>query len=137
MAPKPKKPSEEGYEVNIELKDQLNNIFYIDNVNDSDSIMLKDGIFTKTDEENKDIDSESEEKRATRIKDDDPKKISIFRDIYYLDNTVIQDLKTIFKKHIDKDKDKDKDKDGNPKDRGRDIDYNDQRVLVVLTKVTE
>ena len=137
MAPKPKKPSEEGYEVNIELKDQLNNIFYIDNVNDSDSIMLKDGIFTKTDEENIDIEDEPEEARARRIKDDDPKKISIFRDIYYLDNTVIQDLKTIFKKHIDKDKDKDKDKDGNPKDRGRDIDYNDPRVPVDLTKVAE
>ena len=131
MAPKSKKTSEEGYEVNIELKDQLNNIFYIDNVNDNDSIMLKDGIFTNTIQENIDIEDEPEEARARRIKDDDPKKISIFRDIYYLDNTVIQDLKTIFKKHIDIDKE------GKPTERGRDIDYNDPRVPVDLTKVAE
>ena len=130
MAPKlSKKTSEEGYEVNIELKDQLNNIFYIDNVNDSDSIMLKDGIFTNTTQENIDIENETEETRAQRIKDDDPKKISIFRDIYYLDNTVIQDLKTIFKKHIDKE--------GISGVKGSSIDYNDPRVPVELAKVEE
>lgn len=103
MAPKPKKTSEEGYEVNIELKDQLNNIFYIDNVNDHDSIMLKDFSF---DEGN----------------DTDKKIITTFRDIYYLDNTVIQDLKTIFKKHI-------KSTDGTEGDRNRrsNFDYNDTR----------
>ena len=35
----------DGYQVNIELKDQLNNVFYIDNVNDDNSIMLKDFSF--------------------------------------------------------------------------------------------
>ena len=102
MAPKPKKPSEEGYEVNIELKDQLNNIFYIDNVNDDDSIMLKDFSFED---------------------DDNAKKIiTTFRDIYYLDNTVIQDLKTIFKKHS-------KRADETVEDRNRrsNFDYNDTR----------
>ena len=133
MAPKQKKTSEEGYEVNIELKDQLNNIFYIDNVNDHDSIMLKDGIFTKTDEEDKEKEeTESEEDRARRIKDPDPKKISIFRDIYYLDNTVIQDLKTIFKKHIDN-----IDKEGTSEVKGSSIDYNDPRVPVELDIVKE
>ena len=134
MAPKLiKKTSEEGYEVNIELKDQLNNIFYIDNVNDHDSIMLKDGIFTKTDEEDKEKEeTESEEDRARRIKDPDPKKISIFRDIYYLDNTVIQDLKTIFKKHIDN-----IDKEGTSEVKGSSIDYNDPRVPVELDIVKE
>lgn len=121
MALKQKKTYEEGYEVNIELKDQLNNIFYIDNVNDSHSIMLKDGIFTDTTKE--------EEDRARRIKDPDPKKISIFRDIYYLDNTVIQDLKTIFKKHIDKE--------GTSEVKGSSIDYNDPRVPVELDIVKE
>lgn len=125
-----KKTSEEGYDVNIELKDQLNNIFYIDNVNDSHSIMLKDGIFTKTDEE-EEIEDESEEDRARRIKDDAPKKISIFRDIYYLDNTVIQDLKTIFKKHINREGESGED------NRGRGPDFNDPRVPVELGIVRE
>jgi len=122
-----KKTSEEGYEVNIELKDQLNNIFYIDNVNNDNSIMLKDGKFTKKGNDEKTARhkakleakkiQESPEKDGTQgktdaqiqeklleqnLKDDTPKKIIIFRDIYYLDNTVIQDLRTIFKKHVDR-----------------------------------
>jgi hypothetical protein len=105
MAPKQKKTSEEGYQVNIELKDQLNNIFYIDNVNDRDSIMLKDFSFDENDNP-----------------DNTEKIINTFRDIYYLDNTVIQDLKTIFKKHIKRTSgsEEDRDKRGN-------FDYNDTR----------
>ena len=124
MPPKVKKTSEEGYEVNIELKDQLNNIFYIDNVNDTKSIRLKDGLFISTEPN---AVAEAESAAATKVADQNPqglpdqeraalvekeknkiltdtgkKKISIFRDIYYLDNTVIQDLKTIFKKYISK-----------------------------------
>jgi hypothetical protein len=122
-----KKTSEEGYEVNIELKDQLNNVFYIDNVNNDKSIMLKDGKFTKKGKEEKEAigkathqakkEFASQEKDGTQVKtidqireklleqnlkDDSTKKIIIFRDIYYLDNTVIQDLRTIFKKHVDR-----------------------------------
>ena len=103
MAPKlSKKTSEEGYEVNIELKDQLNNIFYIDNVNDNDSIMLKDFSF-------------EDDANAKKI-------ITTFRDIYYLDNTVIQDLKTIFKKHIKRTDETDEDR-----TRRGNFDYNDTR----------
>jgi hypothetical protein len=137
MAPKSRnKTSEEGYEVNIELKDQLNNIFYIDNVNNSDSIMLKDALFINTehktvdkahvdaenlvpvlDENHADYKKLSSEKKAEvkaerdakfeqkiteLLTETDDKKITIFRDVYYLDNTVIQDLKTIFKKYSDK-----------------------------------
>lgn len=129
MAPKQsKKTSEEGYEVNIELKDQLNNVFYIDNVNNSNSIILKDGLFTDTAKEEEEIEEESEEARADRIRDREPKKISIFRDIYYLDNTVIQDLKTIFKKHIDRDVVAGEDKH---------YDYNDTRAPVNMKAVKE
>jgi hypothetical protein len=40
---------ESEYIVNIELKDQYNNIFYIDNINNYDkSIRLKDGSFNDT-----------------------------------------------------------------------------------------
>jgi hypothetical protein len=131
MALKLKKTSEEGYEVNIELKDQLNNVFYIDNVNDSHSIMLKDALFTDTKKE-KDVNpkyaNESEKARANRIKDDTPKKISIFRDIYYLDNTVIQDLKTIFKRHIDN---------ITKEEEGKIYDYNDPRVPISMQEVYE
>lgn len=134
MAPKPKKPSEEGYEVNIELKDQLNNVFYIDNVNNEKSIMLKDALFTNTEKEEEDASpEETEQARAIRIKDGGQKKISIFRDIYYLDNTVIQDLKTIFKKHIDKDEKSDA---GVVKSR-YDYDYNDTREPVNISAVKE
>ena len=82
MAPKVKS-EKDGYQVNIELKDQLNNVFYIDKINDKDSIMLKDYSFDDT----------------TTTGTTNIKYINIFRDIYYLDNTVIQDLKTIFIKH--------------------------------------
>lgn len=127
MTSNPKKTSEEGYEVNIELKDQLNNVFYIDNVNESNSIMLKDALFTDTEEEEREGGpNESEEARAERIRDYTPKKITIFRDIYYLDNTVIQDLKTIFKKHTDKD--------GAVSEEKR-YDYNDTRTPVNMTNV--
>ena len=92
----------DGYQVNIELKDQLNNVFYIDNVNDDNSIMLKDFSFED---------------------DDNAKKIiTTFRDIYYLDNTVIQDLKTIFKKHSKRTDETDDDR-----NRRSNFDYNDTR----------
>ena len=81
------KSEKDGYQVNIELKDQLNNVFYIDKINDKDSIMLKDYSFDDT----------------TTTGTTNIKYINIFRDIYYLDNTVIQDLKTIFIKHTNKD----------------------------------
>lgn len=90
----------DGYQVNIELKDQLNNVFYIDNVNDDNSIMLKDFSF---------------ENNAKKI-------ITTFRDIYYLDNTVIQDLKTIFKKHS-----KRTDETNDDRNRRSNFDYNDTR----------
>ena len=106
MAPKAnsekdKKDKKDGYRVNIELKDQLNNIFYIDKINDKDSIMLKDYSFDDT----------------TTTGTTHKKHINIFRDIYYLDNTVIQDLKTIFIKHTNK----------GPRSGERSYDYIDTR----------
>jgi len=160
MPPKKlKKTSEEGYEVNIELKDQLNNVFYIDNVNDSHSIMLKDALFINTEaravEEAENTaesrvpklstpqgathehvaqaraarDAEVEKLMKEQLTDNTKKIITIYRDIYYLDNTVIQDLKTIFKKHIDK-----KSVSGDVKSR-YDVDYNDTREPVSIEAV--
>lgn len=160
MPPKKlKKTSEEGYEVNIELKDQLNNVFYIDNVNDSHSIMLKDALFINTEasaveaaESNAESqvpklstsqgatqeqvaqaraarDAEVEKLMKEKLTDNTKKIITIYRDIYYLDNTVIQDLKTIFKKHIDK-----KSVSGDVKSR-YDVDYNDTREPVSIEAV--
>jgi hypothetical protein len=135
------KAYEEGYEVNIELKDQVNNIFYIDNINDSNSIVLKDGKFTKTGSEAKSAEqaanketteTDTEEEIAARLEekmiDSSSKKISIFRDIYYLDNTVIQDLRTIFIKHLDRDL---------KKGSGYDYDYNDPREPIDIDKVKD
>lgn len=160
MPPKKlKKTSEEGYEVNIELKDQLNNVFYIDNVNDSHSIMLKDALFINTEaraveaaENTAELsvpklstpqgathehvaqaraarDAEVEKLMKEQLTDNTKKIITIYRDIYYLDNTVIQDLKTIFKKHIDK-----KSVSGDVKSR-YDVDYNDTREPVSIEAV--
>lgn len=160
MPPKKlKKTSEEGYEVNIELKDQLNNVFYIDNVNDSHSIMLKDALFINTEARAVEAaentaesrvpklstpqdathehvaqaraarDAEVEKLMKEQLTDNTKKIITIYRDIYYLDNTVIQDLKTIFKKHIDK-----KSVSGDVKSR-YDVDYNDTREPVSIEAV--
>ena len=71
------------YIVNIELKDQYNNVFYIDNVNDYErSIRLKDSTepWAFSDKKKK-------------------KEIYIYKDIYSINNSVIQELKTIFKEH--------------------------------------
>jgi len=159
MAPKSRnKTSEEGYEVNIELKDQLNNVFFIDNVNDSNSIMLKDALFINTEEEavaaavaaaetqaETDVPELSTTQDATteqaardaalekqikkELTDNTKKNITIYRDIYYLDNTVIQDLKTIFKKYSGKNP-------GSRAERSRyDTDYNDTREPVSIDAV--
>lgn len=135
------KAYEEGYEVNIELKDQVNNIFYIDNVNDSNSIILKDGKFTRTRAHARKVErahrvksasrDTKEEEEEEKMKDTSSKKISIFRDIYYLDNTVIQDLRTIFIKHLDRDFKKRNDR------GGYDYDYNDTREPIDIDKVKE
>jgi hypothetical protein len=161
MPPKSRnKTSEEGYEVNIELKDQLNNVFYIDNVNDSNSIMLKDALFINTEEAavaaaeaaavakaETDVpipatsqgatkeqvaqaqaarDAAVEKQMKEKLTDNTKKIITIYRDIYYLDNTVIQDLKTIFKKYSGKTP---VSRDGKSR---YDVDYNDTREPVSI-----
>ena len=121
------------YRVNIELKDQFNNIFFIDDVKDDKkkAIILKDGLFALQDDKEdkkKDDEKKAEEKAKKEAeekaeeeaeeKDDDEKDeedklaslkrsaneatrfIYIYKDIYYIDNTVIQDLKSIFKNSI-------------------------------------
>ena len=72
-----------------------------------------------------------EEKMKAKLTDNTKKKISIFRDIYYLDNTVIQDLKTIFKKYSGK-----KTVSGDKKSK-YDYDYNDTREPVNMDEVDE
>ena len=81
------------YIVNIELKDQYNNVFYIDNVNDYErSIRLKDSISGATPRAFRAF-------RGKNIK----KEIYIYKDIYSINNSVIQELKTIFKEHTKED----------------------------------
>jgi hypothetical protein len=72
---------ESEYIVNIELKDQYNNIFYIDDVNNYDkSIRLKDG-------------------SPSAFFDSRRRDIFINKDIYIINNSIIQELKTIFKEY--------------------------------------
>jgi hypothetical protein len=93
------------YRVNIELKDQFNNIFFIDDVKDdkNKAISLKDGSFTDIT-----VTGVGETNAVVKEKIDNLKRsekqptryIYIYKDIYYIDNTVIQDLKSIFKNFI-------------------------------------
>jgi hypothetical protein len=93
------------YRVNIELKDQFNNIFFIDDVKDDKkkAISLKDGSFTDiTVAETKEINAVVNKKidNLKRSEKQPTRYIYIYKDIYYIDNTVIQDLKSIFKNFI-------------------------------------
>ena len=67
------------YVVNVELSDQNNNIFFIEDVNyrNGANIRLKDSDWPDTETE--------------------ARSMKMNRDIYYLDNSVIQELKSIFK----------------------------------------
>jgi len=71
--------SNQEYIVNIELTDQNNNVFFIDNTNDhsKSNIILKDAKYAKEDMSGH--------------------TIKMNRDVYYIDSSVMQEIKQIFK----------------------------------------